>query len=195
MPPKLTFEANPDPNYYGGKPISFNNQDKEHKKDIIHKKVDVKKVIPDFQKNNKELLDLKTHTKVDNLEPVEHSGKDELPSMKDLGEKPSEPSITDRVVKFIDNPLGMNPSKDPKKMETEARLERQGRKVVAGEDAYQEVKEQIIEKPAEAVSEGIIESGQQIKETIDKGLESISNFGNNVLLIGSAVLLIYLLKN
>lgn len=191
MPPKLSFESNPDPNYYGGKPISFSNSTlTEHKKDNVHhKKIDTKKVIPEFSSNNKELLDLKNHTKVNiKSDDTEHSGKDELPNVKDLGEAPSQPTIMSRVAGFIDNPLGVDSSKN---METEARLERQGREVVSGTQAVNQVKNDLIDKPTEAV----VDSAKILKDTLDKGLENISNFGNNVMLVGGAVLLLYLLKN
>ena len=144
MPPIQLFQQN-DPDFYGGVSTPINPL--ENNKDTSYYKLDKKKIVKEHSGNNVDLNKLK----IDLVsKSVKHSGKDELPNIKDLGEEPSEPGILSRVSNFIDNPLGIDNSKN---METEARLERQGREVVAGEEAVKQVGNDLIIKPAEAVKE------------------------------------------
>lgn len=193
MPPILLFQQN-DPDFYGGVSTPINPQ--ENKNDTQYYKVDKKKVIKEHSGNNADLNKLKGDLL---SKSVKHSGKDELPNIKDLGEEPSEPGILSRVSNFIDNPTGINNSNN---VETEARLERQGREVVAGEEAVKQVGNDLIIKPAEAVKEnvldpaytGIIDSANQVKETLEKSVSDVKNFGNQVLLFGGGFLLLYMLR-
>tara|TARA_R110000787_G_scaffold282790_1_gene394882 strand:- start:694 stop:1281 length:588 start_codon:yes stop_codon:yes gene_type:complete len=193
MPPILLFQQN-DTEFYGGVSTPINPV--ENKNDVQYYKVDKKKIIKEHSGNNVDLNKLKSELV---SKSVKHSGKDELPNIKDLGEEPSEPGVLSSISNFIDNPTGVNNSDN---METEARLERQGREVVAGEEALKQVGNDLIIKPVEAVKEGfidpayegIIDSATQVKESIEKSLLDVKNFGNQVLLFGGGFLLLYMLR-
>ena len=90
--------------------------------------------------------------------------------VKNAGEQDVKPaSFTDKVTKFIDDPLGYK-DMDPAnlKADTEMRLDIEkrntGQSIKIGKEAIEEVSEELIAKPLNAASEGI---GEVVREGID----------------------------
>lgn len=190
MPPILLFQQN-DNDFYGGVATPLRREN--NIKDVEHIKVDKKKVIPEYNLKNPDLNKLKNINP--KVEPVKHSGKDEEPNIK---EEPKEQTIGERITNFINNPLEVDNNQN---MEIEAKRERQGFKIVKGEEALGELKRDVEEvgteikrEVIEPVYSGILEGAEDIKKSIDSTIQKAQNLGNSLLMFGGALLILFVLK-